>query len=54
MEQKAIYDLLVEKLGDACLGFSDDAGDPVADIAPEKIAEASVFLRDDERLQLTS
>jgi NADH-quinone oxidoreductase subunit C len=51
MEQKAIYDLLVEKLGDACLGFSDDAGDPVADIAPEKIAEASVFLRDDERLQ---
>jgi NADH-quinone oxidoreductase subunit C len=51
MEQKAIYDLLVEKLGDACLGFSDDAGDPVADLAPEKIAEACLFLRDDERLQ---
>ncbi len=51
MEQKAIYDLLAEKLGEAALGFSEDSGDPVADVAPEKIAEAALFLRDDERLQ---
>lgn len=51
MEQKAVYDLLVEKLGDACLGFNEDSVDPVADVAPEKIAEAALFLRDDERLR---
>ena len=51
MEQKAIYDLLVETLGEGALGFSEETGDPVADIAPGKIAEASLFLRDDERLQ---
>jgi NADH-quinone oxidoreductase subunit C len=50
MEQKAIYDLLAETLGEAALGFSDESGDPVADVAPEKIAEAALFLRDDERL----
>jgi len=51
LEQKAIYDLLAEHLGEAALGFTEDTGDAVADIAPEKIAEAALFLRDDERLQ---
>jgi NADH-quinone oxidoreductase subunit C len=51
MEEKAIYELLAEHLGEAALGFSEDGGDPVADVAPGKIAEAAVFLRDDERLQ---
>ena len=51
MEQKAIFDLLAEVLGDAALGFNEESGDPVADVAPEKIAEACLFLRDDERLQ---
>ena len=51
MEQRVIYDLLAEVLGDAALGFNDEVGDPVADVAPEKIAEACLFLRDDERLE---
>ena len=51
MEQKAIYDLLTEALGEAALGFVEEGVEPVADIAPEKIAEACTFLRDDERCQ---
>jgi NADH-quinone oxidoreductase subunit C len=51
MEQKAIYDLLTETLGEAALGFVDEGVEPVAEIAPGKIAEACTFLRDDERLQ---
>jgi NADH-quinone oxidoreductase subunit C len=53
MEQKAIYDLLAETLGEAALGFSDEGVEPVADVDPAKIAEACTFLRDDERLQFT-
>lgn len=51
MEQKAIYDLLVETLGEAALGFTQEGVEPVADVDPAKIAEACTFLRDDERLQ---
>lgn len=51
MEQKAIYELLAEHLGEGALGFNEEGVDAYADIAPAKIAEASLFLRDDERLQ---
>jgi len=50
MEANAIYELLAEHLGEAALGFDAEAIDPVADIAPEKIADACAFLRDDPRL----
>jgi len=50
MEANAIYELLVEKLGDQALGFEAEAIDPVADVAPASIAEACLFLRDDPRL----
>jgi len=51
MEQKAIYELLAEHLGEAALGFNDEGVEAYADIAPAKIAEAALFLRDDERLR---
>ncbi len=51
MEQKAIYDLLAETLADGALGFDDEGVDPVADVAPDRIADACLFLRDDERLR---
>ncbi len=50
MDQKEIYGLLAEKLGTAALGFSDEGIEACADVAPERIAEACLFLRDDERL----
>jgi NADH-quinone oxidoreductase subunit C len=50
MDQKEIYGLLAEKLGTAALGFSDEGVEACADVAPENIAEACLFLRDDERL----
>jgi NADH-quinone oxidoreductase subunit C len=51
MDQKEIYELLAEKLGDAALGFDDEGVEAHADVAPDSIAEACTFLRDDERLQ---
>jgi NADH-quinone oxidoreductase subunit C len=50
MEQKAIYELLAAKIGDAALGFNDEGVEAYADIAPEKIAEAALFLRDEAEL----
>ena len=50
MEQKAIYELLAGKIGAAALGFNDEGVESYADVAPEKIAEAALFLRDDEQL----
>ena len=51
MEQKAIYELLVEHLGEGALGFNDEGIEAYADISPAKIADAALFLRDNERLQ---
>jgi NADH-quinone oxidoreductase subunit C len=51
MEQKAIYELLAEHLGESALGFNEESVEAYADIEPAKIAEAALFLRDDERLQ---
>jgi NADH-quinone oxidoreductase subunit C len=53
MDQKEIYQLLAEKLGDAALGFNDEGVEAHADVTPEIIADACMFLRDDERLQFT-
>jgi NADH-quinone oxidoreductase subunit C len=54
MEQAAIYQLLVEKLGEgAGLQWQAEEVQPIATIAPEKIAEAAVFLRDDPRLDFS-
>jgi NADH-quinone oxidoreductase subunit C len=51
MEQKAIYELLAEKLGEGALGLqAEDAGEPFALVDAAKIADACTFLRDDERL----
>ena len=50
MEQKAIYELLAGKIGEAALGFNDEGVEPYAEVAPEKIAEAALFLRDDPKL----
>lgn len=50
MEQKAIYDLLAEKLGADALGFNEDGVDAYADIAVGRIAEICLFLRDEEAL----
>lgn len=50
MEQKAIYDLLAEKLGADALGFNEDGVDAYADIAVGRIAEACIFLRDEAAL----
>lgn len=51
MEQKAIYELLAGAIGDAALGFNDEGVEAYADIAPAKIAEAALFLRDNEQLK---
>ena len=51
MEQKAIYEKLAEKIGEGALGFLEEGPEPVADIAPAKIAEAAQFLRDEAGLQ---
>jgi NADH-quinone oxidoreductase subunit C len=50
MDQKEIYELLAGKLGAAALGFADEGVEAVADVTPDGIAEACLFLRDDERL----
>ena len=51
MEQAAIYRLLVEKLGEsAVLAWNDEGPQPMASVAPEKIAEAAQFLREDPQL----
>jgi NADH-quinone oxidoreductase subunit C len=50
MEHAAIHALLVEKFGDAVTGWSADGPEPVADIAPARVAEVARFLRDDPRL----
>ncbi len=50
MEQKAIYDLLAEKLGDGALGWHEDEIESWAEIAPAGIAVACAFLREDARL----
>ncbi len=50
MEQKAIYDLLAEKLGDDALGFNEDGVDAYADIAVGRVNEACTFLRDEAAL----
>ena len=34
MEQKAIYELLAEKLGPGALGFFDEGVEPYADVTP--------------------
>jgi len=51
MEQKDIYELLAEKIGAAALGFTEAGVEPWADVAPDGIAAAALFLRDDARLQ---
>ncbi len=50
MDQKEIYEKLAEKLGVAALGFDDEGVEAWADVAVDSIAEACLFLRDDERL----
>ena len=50
MDQKEIYELLAQKLGTAALGFADEGVEARADVAVGSIAEACLFLRDDERL----
>jgi NADH-quinone oxidoreductase subunit C len=50
MDQKEIYELLAAKLGPAALGFHDEGVEAHADVAPGGVAEACLFLRDDERL----
>ncbi len=50
MEQNAIYELLAGHLGEGALAWHEDAVEPWAEIAPERIADACLFLRDDERL----
>ena len=51
MKQKAIYELLAEHLGEAALGFNEDGVEAYAVIEPAKIAEAALFLRDEDSLQ---
>lgn len=52
METRAIYDMLVQALGDGVLGFDDAGVDPVADIAVEQIHAACRFLRDEPSLDM--
>jgi len=49
MDQKEIYELLAGKLGADALGFNDEGVEAYADVAPARVAEACLFLRDDER-----
>jgi len=50
MEQAAIYEMLTEKFGEAMLGWQDEGPEPSAAIAPDQIAAAARFLREDPRL----
>ena len=51
MEQAAIYRLLVDKFGEnAVLAWIEEGPQPMATIAPEKIAEVAQFLREDPQL----
>ena len=50
MEQKAIYELLAQKLGPEALSFHDEGIEPYAEVTPGRIHAAAQFLRDDERL----
>jgi NADH-quinone oxidoreductase subunit C len=50
MDHKAIYDLLAERIGTGAVAFHEDPIEPWAEIAAGSIAEACLFLRDDERL----
>ena len=50
MDQKENYELLAEKLGTGALGFNDEGVEAFADVTTESIADACLFLRDDERL----
>jgi len=50
MDQKAIHDLLAERIGAGVLAFHEDPIEPWAEIAAGSIADACLFLRDDERL----
>ena len=50
MEQKAIYDLLAGHLGEHAIAWHEGEIEPWAEIAPEGINPACVFLRDDQRL----
>ncbi len=52
MEHAAIHALLVEKFADAILAFHGEGPEPAADVAPERIADVALFLRDDPRLEL--
>jgi len=54
MEEKAIYELLAEKIGEGALGFDAEGLEPVADIAAASILDACLFLRDDERCAFNS
>jgi len=49
MEPAAIHQLLVEKFGDAVTGWRADGPEPFAEIAPARIADVALFLRDDPR-----
>ncbi len=49
MEPAAIHQLLVEKFGDAVTGWHADGPEPYAEIAPARIADVALFLRDDPR-----
>jgi len=46
MEQKAIYEMLAEKLGDGAVGFDEEAIEPVAEVKAEVIAAAVTFLKE--------
>ena len=50
MEQADIHALLVGKFGEAVTGWRADGPEPCAEIAPARIAEVALFLRDDPRL----
>ncbi len=50
MEPAAIHQLLVEKFGDAVVGWHPDGPEPCAEVAPARVADVALFLRDDPRL----
>ncbi len=50
MEQADIHALLVGKFGAAVTGWRADGPEPCAEIAPARIADVALFLRDDPRL----
>ncbi|MCP4291631.1 MAG: NADH-quinone oxidoreductase subunit C [bacterium] len=51
MEQKAIYEMLAEHLGEGALEFNEEGVEAFAKIDPAKIAAAGLFLRDNEQLR---